>query len=219
MAVLSFPLSLSQFFHLMPVSKIRLDLGESLEVNETVGGEVLVADLGTQLWSGQIDLGLMLHHEAAAVRPLINLLRRAGASFLVSDLTRPWPRLDPEGVLLGAAAPTLLAIGGSGREVSIAGLPAGYTLSRGDLLSWTYGSNPARYALHEVIGGGTASGLGQTPMMEVGPPVRPGSVTGAAVQLIYPRCKAFLTPGSSDTGTTSHTVTTDASFGWMQTLR
>lgn len=88
MALMTFPLQLSAFFHLLPISTCRLDLPEALDVSETAGGELITADLGTQLWSGQIDLSVMLHHEAAAVRPLINLLRRAGATQLGAFLLR-----------------------------------------------------------------------------------------------------------------------------------
>jgi len=218
MAVLTFPLSLSQFFDLLPIQQAELDLPEALDVSQTTGGEVLTADLGTSLWSGRIELGVMTHDEVSAIRPLINILRRAGTSFLVSDPTRPWPRLDPNGTVLGAATPTILAIGGSGRELSLTGLPAAYPISRGDLMSFTYGS-PTRYALHEVVGAAVANGAGQTGLIEVNPPIRPGAAAGAAVQLVWPRCKARLVPGENSTGVTSHTITSEAQIAWTQTLR
>ncbi|NTT88575.1 hypothetical protein [Tabrizicola fusiformis] len=218
MAVLTFPLSLAQFYDLLPISKAELDQPEALDLSQTTGGEVLTADLGTSLWSGRIELGVMTHDEVSAIRPLINILRRAGTSFLVSDPTRPWPRLDPNGTVLGAATPTILAIGGSGRELSLTGLPAAYPISRGDLMSFTYGS-PTRYALHEVVGAAVANGAGETGLIEVNPPIRPGASAGAAVQLIWPRCKARLVPGQNATGITSHTITSEAKLAWTQTLR
>lgn len=219
MAVLTFPLTLPQFWHLLPAGKATLDMGETLDVAQTSGGEVLTADLGTALWSGQIDLGKMPSDEAATIRPLINILRRAGTSFLVSDYARAYPRLDPQGLFLGSAVPTILAIGGSYRELSLQGLPGGYPISRGDLLSFTYGTSPLRYALHEVVSPVVANGSGQTGLIEVSPPIRPGAAAGAAVQLVYPRCKARLQPGTAKTGTITHTITSDASFSWTQTLR
>ncbi|NTT88566.1 hypothetical protein [Tabrizicola fusiformis] len=218
MAVLTFPLSLAQFFDLLPIQQAELDLPEALDMSQTTGGEVLTADLGTSLWSGRIELGVMTHDEVSAIRPLINILRRSGASFLISDPTRPWPRLDPNGMLLGAATPTILAVGGSGRELSLTGLPASYPISRGDLMSFTYGS-PSRYALHEAVGAAVANGAGQTGLIEVTPPIRPGAAAGAAVQLVWPRCKARLVPGENTTGVTSHTITSEAQIAWTQTLR
>lgn len=218
MALLTFPLALTEFYDLLPIGGCRMDMRESIDVGETEGGEVLTADIGTALWTGQIDMQTLEHHEAAAVRPVINVLRRAGTSFLVADATRPWPRLDPHGTLLGAATPTILAVGSSMREISIEGLPAGYQISRGDLISWTYGSSPTRYALHECIGSATADGAGETALIEVTPPIRPGTVAGAAVALLWPHCKARLVPGSADTGKSSHTITSEMTFRWTQTL-
>lgn len=219
MALLTFPLTLAQFYDLLPIQQAELDLPEALDVSQTAGGEVLATDLGTSLWSGRIELGVMTHDEVSAIRPLINILRRAGSSFLVSDPTRPWPRLDPNGTLLGGAAPTILAVGGSGRELSLTGLPAAYPISRGDLISFTYGSSPTRYALHEFVGAAVANGAGETGLLEVNPPLRPGASAGAAVQLVWPRCKARLVPGENSTGVTSHTITSEAQIAWTQTLR
>lgn len=219
MAVLTFPLTLAQFFDLLPIEKAGLDLPEALDMSQTAGGEVLTTDLGTSLWSGRIDLAVMTHDEVSDIRPLINILRRSGASFLVSDPTRPWPRLDPNGTLLGAATPTILAVGGSMRELSLSGLPAAYPISRGDLISFTYGSSPTRYALHEFVGAAVADGAGQTGLIEINPPIRPGAAGGAAVQLVWPRCKARLVPGENSTGVTSDTITSEAKLAWTQTLR
>lgn len=221
MALLTFPLPLSGFFDLLPASKITLDLPESLDVQRTAGGELLTADLGTALWAGKIDLAPMTHDEVSAVRPLINLLRRGGTSFLVSDLTRPWPRYDPSGMIIRAwtGSPQIASVGSSGREVGLSGLPPHYVLASGDLISWTYGASPLRYALHEVIATTEADSSGATGLIEVNPPIRPGAAAGAAVTLLWPRCKARLVPGQNSTGQTQHTITTDATVSWQQTLR
>jgi len=55
-------------------------------------------------------------------------------------------------------------------------------------------------------------------MISYNPPIRPGAAPGAAVQLVYPRCKARLVPASSETGSTSNTVTTGVQVGWLQQL-
>lgn len=217
MTVLTFPLSLADFFFQLPISNYALDLPEALDVAETGAGEILTADIGVQLWGGQIDIDFMLHDEVSTIRPLINILRRAGSSFLVSDPTRPWPRFDPEGALLAGSAPTISGFGPTSREVSFSGLPAGYPLARGDLFSFTYGS--ARYALHELVGDAMANAVGETPLVEINPPLRPGALTGAPVRLVWPCAKARLVPGSASLGQTRNTVTTEVSFRWSQTLR
>jgi hypothetical protein len=219
MPILSFPLGLDQFYDLLPIGSMRWDLPEALDVSETAGGEILTADLGTTLWSGEIDLGFMRHAEAADVVPLINLLRRGGTSFLVADSTRPWPRLDPRGLILGNAQPTIRFISQDRRELGLDGTPPGYQLSRGDLISFTYGSNPTRYALHELVESRTGFQSGIMPTFEVNPPIRAGASIGTPVQLINARCKARLVPGSVDLGRSRHTITSEAKFAWTQTLR
>lgn len=219
MTLLTFPLSLEQFFHLLPVGGAKMGPGEALEISETGSGEILTADVGTALWSGQLDMGTMTHAEAQDVAPLLNLLRRAGSSFLVSDPTRPWPRLDPNGDFLAAATPKIRAVGASMRELSVEGLPAGYPLSRGDLLSFQYGTSPVRHALHELVGSAIADSAGQTGLIEVNPPLRPGAVVGLSLQLLWPRCQARLVPGSAQTGTSRHRITSEMSLRWTQTLR
>jgi hypothetical protein len=219
MALLTFPLSLAAFFDLLPIGAFRIAPQEAVELSETAGGEVLSADIGTSLWTGEIDLSLVTHAEAGDVTPLLNRLRRPGATFLCADPTRPWPRQDPNGTILGAATPQILAVGASMLELSFSGLPSGYVLSRGDRVSFTYLSNPTRYAHHELVAGAVANGSGQTGLIEVTPPIKPGAAAGAAVQLVWPRLKARLIPGTVDLGQARETITDSMKFGWTQTLR
>ena len=103
MALLSFPLTLDQFFHLLPVAVAKMSPGEALEIAETGSGEILTADIGTTLWTGQIDLGKMLHVEAADIGPLLNILRRPGRpswSRIPPAPGRDWTRRAPSSVLL-----------------------------------------------------------------------------------------------------------------------
>lgn len=221
MALLTYPLALADLFDLLPVSRCTVEPTEALDLSETTGGELLVADMGTALWSGQIDLAVMTHDESTSIKPVLNLLRRAGASFMISDSTRPWPRLDAGGMILRAwtGTPALLAVGASWREMSLKGLPAWYPISRGDLISFSYGSDPTRYAMHEFVGTGQADADGETELLEVTPPIRPGALADTAVQLLWPRCKAVLKPGSLNTGASVNTITSDATLRWVQTLR
>ena len=217
MAALTFPLTLAQFFDLLPVEALTFEPSEAIEIDETVGGEVLKADLGAALWTGRLDLTAMTWDEALDLEPLINLLRRPGASFMVADPRRPGPRLDPGGVFLGSSAVKVAAIGASMREIAFKGLPSGYQLSRGDRFSFSYGSNPARHALHELVAPTFAPGAA-TGLVEVSPPLRQGVAVDADVQLIWPRCKAVLR-GGAKAGTSREVITQDASISWVQTLR
>lgn len=213
MPVLTFPLTFESFWQTLPIAKDTFEISSAVDVSRTGGGEVITAERGASLWTGKIDLGPLTHAEARAIVPLLNLLKRPGATFAVADSARPGPLLNPGGP---GTAPTVLALGADPRELSLTGLPAGYTLSRGDRIWFTYAG---RGGLHEVVSTVTANGSGQTALFEVNPPLRPGLTPGTSVPLAWPRCRAVLLPETLSLGVTSHTITTGISFGWIQTLR
>lgn len=215
----SFPLSVAQFMGILPVSLMTFDLPEAVETAETGGGEVLRAALGSRLWQGQITLGRMTEDEEGDVVAMLDVLRRASGSFMVYDKRRAWPRSDPNGAILGAATPVINEIAVSTREIALSGLPAGYELKRGDMLSFSYSSNPTLYALHRIAAPATADGAGLTPLFEVSPNIRAGAATSTAVSLVKPVCKAVIVPNSFEPGERRKTITSGMKFRWMQTLR
>ena len=86
------------------------------------------------------------------------------------------------------------------------------------MLAFQYGSNPVRHALHRIVVGGTASGSGLSPMLEVVPNLRPGAVAGLAVSLVRPTCKARVLPDPTY-GSGRQALSRGASFDFIQTLR
>ncbi len=215
---LTYPLALTDFADILPVAEMSFHLPEQVVMSRTGQGEVLTADIADRLWQGRITLGRLTRAEAGRPEVLIELIRQAGRSFLIYDLHRINPRLDPTGAVLGASAVTILGLGTDARELSLAGLPAGYVLSAGDHLSFTY--NSGRYALHRIVTTSvTASGAGETPLFEVVPEVRPGATTGTAVQLKKARCKAVAIPGSVEEALRRNTLSEGMAFDWVQTLR
>ena len=210
---LTYPLAIESFWQLLPISKDTFELSRAVDISRTRGGEVISAETGASLWTGKIELGPMTHAEGRLLKPLLNLLGRPGATFAVCDSARVGPLLDPDGVTV---PPTVLALGSDPRELSLTGLPAGYVLSRGDLVYFSYAG---RIGLHEIVSTVTANGSGQTALFEVNPPLRPGLTTGTQVRLTFARCRAVLLPGSLSLGETTNTITTGISFSWIQTLR
>lgn len=213
---LTFPLSRADFFDLLPIERISFDCPEQLQQSRTGDGTVLTADMGARLWQGQVMLGRMTRAETAQVRALLEVLRGAGRSFLAYDAAFPAPLADPVLAFLGSATPALHTVGGDNRSMRLSGLPGGYVLTPGDLLSFGYAS---RCALHRVVTPATADASGLTPLFDVTPSVRPGFSTGATVSLDRPWCKAVLVPGSVDPGETRRTITEGARFSFIQTLR
>lgn len=217
---LSFPLQPADFFGGLRVKRVTFDLPEALEMSRTGDGAVLTADLGDRLWSGKITLVPARHADAAAISARLKVLREAGRSFLVYDTVKAYPAADPDGSILGAVVPQVASLPAGNRTLTLQGLPSGYVISDGDYLSFEYASNPVRTALHQVVVGAQADGLGVTPEIEVTPHIRPGATVGTQVTLVRAYCRAVIVPGSvTPPSAEPGRVSSGASFSFVQTLR
>lgn len=215
---LSFPLLLGEFFNPLGRVDTTMDLGSAVQSEVTQGGEVIQSAYGARLWTGKVTVRGNTYTNLDQVTARAKLLRQAGASFLVTHPWREGPQADPTGSILGASTPTIVSVAGNMRDVTINGLPAGYLLTNGDLLEFTYLSSPLRYALHEVVTPVTANGGGAA-VVEVMPPLRPGYSTPMSIRLVEPRCKAVMIPDSYQAPVFSRAVQATYSFSWQQTLR
>ena len=219
MAALTFPVSAAQFWTAQRVLDLEWSLSESVEVSTDGNGEVLVAQLGVRLWRASVTIARAPHAVQAQTLAMAALLRHSGASFMAYPTAQQYPAADPTGSILGAATPLLASIAGDNRVIGISGLPSAYQISAGDFLSFSYGSAPIRYALHQVVVGAAASGAGLASGIEVTPPVRPGATVGAAIKLVRPEMKAIISPGSAS-GSVANLVRSEAwSYSLQQTLR
>lgn len=218
---LTFPLTLAQFWSLLPIASCVFDLPETVASSRTRGGELLQAETGTRLWTAEVRLGEMTRAEAAQVLPLIHLLRGAGRSFMASDPLRAFPQADPAGTTLGTATVQIASLASNARDLTLKGLPSGYVLRRDDMLAFAYAASPTRFALHQVVSGSvTAASTGVTPTIEVVPPIRPGAAVDAAVTLKRPSLKAQIVPDSVQPGQVrSGGMVEGVSFRLQQTLR
>lgn len=212
---LEFPLSTADFMDLLPVRVMTFDLPEAVEMTETAGGEILVADFGSRLWQGEVELDDMTPDEADTVMPRLDVLRRGDASFMVYDLRRPGPRNPLPGQVKG----TIQNILANRREMSLSGFPPKWSISPHDYVAFSYGADPVRHALHRVVTQGTAGAAGNVSRFEVSPPIRVGATVGAAVRLVRAACKAIIVPGSVNAGKVRHRMVTGVTFRFIQTLR
>ena len=190
---LTFPLSLSDFYGGLRLLSCELMMPPANEMHRSANGELHEACLGSRLWEGTVNLAKVSIRDGEALRAKLNLLRQAGASFLLHPFLPCGPRIDRNGVILGSSTPTIHTLDANNRELRVQGLPEGYQLSGGDFLSFTYGS-PARHAMHQIVSSAAVADVtGVTPLFEVVPHIRPGAVAGAAVTLIRPVVKAIVT--------------------------
>ena len=215
---LTFPLALASFVDLLPIASCSFDLGEAMQVDETGGGEQLMSDLGARLWTGRYAMGPMTFDEATAAQALIDVIRASGRSFLATDLRQRGPRADPTGAGLTGYTPVISSVSSGDREIGITGAPPGYTLGRGDMLAFAYGTGTTRRALHRVVTGGTVNGLGDLPSIEVVPALRSGLPVLPPLTFFRPACKAVILPGSFEPGDWRDRLVSGMSFRFVQTL-
>lgn len=216
--MLSFPLSLADFWDELLVSSMTFDPVEQLESSGVASGKLLTREVGPTLWRGSVTLAKLTPAEAADLAPLLNLARSNGASFLVCDLNRPYPALDPTGNVLGAATVTVSGINVSRRGITLTGLPPNYPLSRGDLIGVRYGSGPVRYDLHRIVVSSSADVTGETGWNEVTPPVASGLSVGDPAELARPTVEAKVVPGSVQSGSRRSGMVEGGGFSFVQTL-
>ncbi|WP_370204878.1 hypothetical protein [Pararhodobacter marinus] len=191
---LTFPLALDDFFAGLPVAECEFHLPASLAMSRTRGGSIKTARLAERLWTGKVTLALQEPGDAAAVEAKVSALLEPGRTFFVHPLPFCYPQADPDGAGLAGALPVIHSVTPGGRAIRISGLPSGYVLRAGDMLSFAYGVNPTRYALHRIVREVTADIVGQTSALEVTPQIRADFVEGAPVKLKRPFTKALMLP-------------------------
>ena len=212
---LSYPLSLAAFQDKAKITVAEFVLNNPRQISRTAGGSQLSASMGSSVWRGSFETAPSnVRSEAAALDALLSVLDRAGSSFLVYDPSKPYPADDPTGATTGGASITIRSLDSSdARVMALNGLPNGFSLRAGDLIGWTYGSSPTRYALHRLVEDATG-----TNSFEVTPFIPDGAVINAAVTLIKPVMKAVLEPAP---GYGSHraVISSGKQFSFVQTLR
>lgn len=216
--MITFPLSLADFWSKKRFTSLDFTLGENMEVSETGGGEILLARTGPRLWGGHISYPIGTDDDVDDTVALIDLLRQPGGSFLVNDPRRIAPRFDLDGSIQAGADVTVQSVT-SARELVLVGLPLNFQLQRGDHISIAYGSNPVRYFLARIVVGGVTTPANSTISVEVQPFIPDGITAGQTVLLRDPFCKAVYVPNSFSGGMRMPVLSGAVTFSWRQTLR
>lgn len=212
---ISFPIGIHEHFEQdsaggLKVIQRNFLLTDPRSLDETVGGDAIVATYGTNLWYGDVTVVPLHNALQRKLEAKVRVLGRHDARFYIGDVMD-----DPIPGLTGTQ--TLAAVNSTDNHIiRIAGLPSGLVLPVGTKISFDYGGG--RRALHEIGTRGAASSSGEL-TVTVFPILQPGWVIGNTVQLgDQSRCKAFMVPGSLKPGTAGPDSTPGFTFGWRQTL-
>jgi len=205
----SFPLSRADFFDLLPIQNMGFPTpAPQRQITGLGGGDILSAEVGPARWQGSVSLAPMKSRRADRLSVLLSTLENPGATFEAYKGNQIGPDGDRLGTALAAASVTISAFNTSASTLTLSGLPVGLSLAVGDMVSFAY---EGRRALHRFAQDGTGA-------LRVVPHLRPGVVTGAAVELVRPYCVAVLVPGTVSHGSSSGGITSGMSFDFRQTL-
>ena len=213
---LAFPLSRSVFFDLLRAPDVPFDCAAQNQVNGLGGGEILSARVGSPRWAGSVSLAPVKAREAAPIQAMLELLELEQGSFRAYKKNQIGPASDPVGAALAGHSPQVLSVDAAAGTLRLSGLPAGYELRHGDLLSFGY--DGGRQALHRIQGLAVADAQGDTPAFRVTPRPKPGVAIGESVELLRSWCIAKLVPTTVRKGTTKFGITRGIQFDFRQSL-
>ena len=214
----SYPIPLADFLDGLRIRSVTFDLADKRGTTGLGSGLIQTYEIAPRLWTGTVTLALGRTQTVRQAAAQVRRLQGVGATFLVSDQSALAPYADPDGTTLGASTPTVHTLDSNNRDMRVQGLPSGYVLQRGDLLTIDQSNH---LALHEIVTDTvTADGSGITPTFEVVPHIRPGAAVSDSVYLAPAYCKAMIVPGSVQSTTHMPGKISDSiQFDFVQVLR
>lgn len=199
MAALSFPYSLANFADKLKIESVKWSLQRNDQIDGLESGQILAAEIAPPLRTGTVNIRPLSYDEDREISALIEALDGSINSFMLYGPPSLYPKSDPGGAILGASVVTILSLNVNNKQITLAGLPAGYTLSAGDFVQFPFGPGGVLNAYHRIVQGGAANGSGQLEI-ELRPHVYAGTSTGATVTLKKPAARVKMIPGSYDSG-------------------
>ncbi len=192
--VLANPLPSSAFADLLRVQDVQFVQGFQQQRSATGGGETCYADRAPSLWKAELTTIPMLNAEAEGIMALLN--SRAGGlkTVLLHNYRLPYPSSDPDGLLIGSAAPKLNVITDR-LHASFSDFPPGYEIPIGTYFGIVFGG---RYYLGQFAEPRTANPItGAVASVEIWPPLPASISAGADVVMAKPCAKFRMTPNSA----------------------
>jgi hypothetical protein len=199
MAALVFPYSLASFADLLKIESVTWDLQRNDQVDGLESGQILASETAPPLRRGTVNIRGLDYDEDSEISALIEALDGSIQKFMLYGPPRLYPAKDPKGLILGANVVTLSVIDADNKRITLAGLPVGYVLTRGDFVQFPFGPSGVMNAYHRIVQGSVADGAGNA-VIELRPHVYAGTVTGVTCILKKPAARVIMVPGSYEPG-------------------
>lgn len=213
MAMPAFPYPLAFLADLLDIESVEFDVDRYDQVSGQGSGRLISAELMPPLWYATVTLNPAYFEDAEVIAAKFRRLSGPLGTFLLYDPRKLYPKNDPTGVIIGANVITIVSIGADNDELTLGGFPAGYILSPGDKMSYTYGGSSRAFL--EVSDYATADGAGQI-TVPVFPHVPLGTTAGIVVTFVKPSARMQLNAKGWIPGKSSGLHTTGQSFRAIQ---
>lgn len=193
---ISFPLSISQFWDDLKLmaGSTEIELRAFRKQSVDGAGNTLSSGRAVGKWGADLLVAPAHYIDSGKVEAMFKVLLGRDGTFLAYDKRRPGPAADPTGAILGAATVLISSKGSNNRSLALKGLPAGYSLTKGDRGSVSYAGGKVFY--FEFAESGNANGSGVTAELEVQPFLPAALAVNDIVTLIKPCGKFKIVAGS-----------------------
>lgn len=199
---ISYPINLTNNIH-WEIADLRLM--RQNEFSTDGRGYTQAKMIGSPLWKANYTSIGLDFLEAEALDALYENLQGAINTFYVHAYRRPFPGGLTSAAGLDFSAVEVASIASNNKEVTLSGVPAGFTLLAGDYVSIVNTNGGIEF--HKIAVGSTANGSGVTGLIEFTSHVRPSVVVGQPVILVNPYLEMFI-PAQHDYNQVSGSVYT-----------
>ncbi len=210
------PLALSEFFDLLPVSAIQMDLERNDELSGLGSGDLVAGQLADPFWYAQVSIDKDEHEIILDIEAVIRSFDGPFQPFLFADPRRLHPKGDPTGAIIGNNNLSVRAINADRRILMLQGFPlGGYTLWRGDRIQLTQGTMRRYFEVSVSAPASTSTGYME---VRVTPWLPATLAVGASISVKRAAVPMIIEPGSLKTSTGRQTLSEGLSFKAVQKL-
>lgn len=192
-------------FATWPIITTKFRLQPRQSISRQANGMPIAVDFGLAVWTATYISAPLEHGRCVQLEAALNSLDGAINPIFGGDTRLEYPYAYPTGAFTDAGA--ILAWGGSGKSVSMNGLPAGFIITAGDYFRLATGG--VRY-LFQAVESITANGSGVTADFEIRPHYPTGASGTPLVFFKKPQMAMIVDPATvafADEGSLTGTVT------------